>query len=162
MVRGSREEVRRRQERDVLGRYERLARGTGDPRWGTGGMPSEARAGRRPRRPARAPARPVVRPTAGGGFAGLAPRGYRRSDVRVRDEVCDRFTENAYLDPREIDVEVHGGQVTLSGAVASRTQRGLAEDLARAVPGVEEVRNRLVVRRPSHSPAPGAAKRWTG
>jgi hypothetical protein len=66
--------------------------------------------------------------------------------VRVRDEICDRFTENAYLDPRDVDVEVHGGRVMLSGSVGSKAQRSLAEYLARAVPGVADVRNRLQVK----------------
>jgi osmotically-inducible protein OsmY len=44
-----------------------------------------------------------------------------------------------------IDVDVDGGKVTLCGAVDIASQRDAAERIARRVPGVAEVRNRLRV-----------------
>jgi osmotically-inducible protein OsmY len=44
-----------------------------------------------------------------------------------------------------IDIDVDGAKVTLCGAVDVASQRDAAERIARRVPGVSEVRNRLEV-----------------
>jgi len=71
------------------------------------------------------------------------PRGWRRSDARIREDVCRWMTDDPRLDAREIDVRVHDGDVTLEGRVEHRAARRLAEDIAAAVPGVRDVFNRL-------------------
>jgi hypothetical protein len=113
----------------------RFARHGGDPRWGTGGL----RGGPPP--PDSGPPPPDVR----GPYAGLGPRGYRRSDDRIREDVCERLTENGEVDATDIDVSVAGGEVMLSGTVATRVQKRLAEDIASTPTGVLEVHNRLRV-----------------
>jgi osmotically-inducible protein OsmY len=77
---------------------------------------------------------------------GRGPRGYTRSDERIREDVSDRLTDNPILDASEIEVMVSDGEVTLSGSVDSRYSKRLAEDLADEVSGVKHTQNNLRVR----------------
>jgi hypothetical protein len=79
------------------------------------------------------------------GFAGRGPKGYRRSDERIREEICERLTDDWRVDATEIDIAVSNGQVTLSGAVHSREEKRKAEDLVESIPGVHDVHNNLRV-----------------
>jgi len=90
-----------------------------------------------------------------GKFRGLGPRNYRRSDERVREEVCDRLTDNEWLDASEVEVNVAAGEVILSGAVDSRYAKRLAESIAESVSGVANVQNNLRVH--SYQEAAGGA-----
>lgn len=72
---------------------------------------------------------------------GKGPKGYRRSDERIREDVCERLTEHGYLDASEIDVEIKEGVVTLSGSVEDRQSKRLAEEVAESVSGVKDVHN---------------------
>lgn len=134
---------------------QQLGGAAGDPRWGTGGMWEGERS--YPAHPAHGdePVAPQARgrvegPRLGqrsrGPYAGRAPRGYRRSDDRIREDVCERFTDDGDLDPSDVEVGVDAGEVTLLGTVETRSQKRLAEDIADAVFGVVEVHNRLRVR----------------
>jgi len=80
-----------------------------------------------------------------GGFAGFGPKGYRRSDERIREEINDRLTEHDKLDASNIEVSVKNGDVTLTGSVDDRRAKRLAEDVAERVPGVRDVMNQLKV-----------------
>jgi hypothetical protein len=80
-----------------------------------------------------------------GPHAGLGPRGYQRSDDRIREDVCDALCEHGYVDASEIEVTVQNGEVTLTGAVRERPQKRMAEDAAEDVAGVREVHNQLRV-----------------
>ena len=90
------------------------------------------------------------------------PKGYKRSDERIREDVCDRLSQNWDLDASEIEVSVSGGEVTLSGTVSDREQKFRAEHIADAVRGVNEVHNQIRVRREmtaQPSPQPGQIAR---
>jgi hypothetical protein len=161
-----------RESLDLFEREAQFARSSGDPRWGTGGMPVEggpprsrpagvAYEGRsRPRyepveRPVPAypePAYPEWEGSRRGPYAGRGPRGYHRSDDRILEDVCEWFTEHSRLDPSDVEVTVRSGEVTLSGTVATRAEKRLAEDIADMVFGVVEVHNRLRVQRPGEAP----------
>jgi osmotically-inducible protein OsmY len=80
-------------------------------------------------------------------FRGRGPKGYRRSDERIRESVCEHLTEDPHLDASDIDVQVTDGEVTLTGFVHNRRAKRYAEDLAEASSGAAEVHNRLRVRR---------------
>lgn len=69
--------------------------------------------------------------------------GYRRSDDRIREEVCERLTQHGRIDPRGIDLEVVDGEVILKGRVKDRQTKRMAEDIALLVSGVVDVRNEL-------------------
>jgi osmotically-inducible protein OsmY len=91
-------------------------------------------------------------------FAGRGPKGYQRSDDRIREDLCERLTEDHAIDASEITVQVQNGQVTLSGTVGDRGQKRRAEDLAEQVGGVREVVNSLRLSRQ----APGSTTASTG
>jgi osmotically-inducible protein OsmY len=84
-----------------------------------------------------------------GPYAGIGPRGYQRSDEDIFSEVCSRLTDHGDIDAREIEVEVEDGQVTISGTVDSRRTKFMVEDTIDSVPGVNDIHNRLGVRRPA-------------
>ncbi|QEZ43863.1 BON domain-containing protein [Cupriavidus oxalaticus] len=75
------------------------------------------------------------------------PKGYHRSDERVREDVCERLAMNPYIDVGEVSVEVANGVVTLDGTVRERREKYVIEEIADAVFGVTEVDNRLRVER---------------
>jgi hypothetical protein len=78
-----------------------------------------------------------------GGFAGRGPRGYTRSDDRIREDVCDRLSADDEVDASDISVTVSQGEVTLEGTVPDRHSKRRAEDISESVIGVDEVHNRL-------------------
>jgi len=82
-----------------------------------------------------------------GGFRGRGPKGYFRTDDRIREDVCERLSWSDEIDATEIDVRVENGDVILEGTVESRHMKRLAEDLAERVPGVIDVHNGIRVRR---------------
>jgi len=75
------------------------------------------------------------------------PKNYTRSDERIREDVCDRLSMSAEVDPSEIEVTVSNGEVTLAGTVMNRQMKFQAEELADDVSGVHDVHNQLRVRR---------------
>ncbi len=83
----------------------------------------------------------------GGNHRGRGPRGYRRADERIRDDINDRLTDHPYIDATDIEVGVNSGEVALTGAVENRQTKRLAEVIADSVSGVTNVENRLRVNR---------------
>jgi osmotically-inducible protein OsmY len=89
-----------------------------------------------------------------GPHVGRGPRGYRRSDERIREDICEQMCDNGELDASEIEILVVGGEVTLQGSVEHRHDKRLAEDLAEQVSGVREVNNQIRVTQGSTGQAP--------
>jgi hypothetical protein len=75
------------------------------------------------------------------------PKGYKRTDDRIREDVNDRLAEQSRFDPSDMEVQVANGEVTLTGSVRFRFEKFLAEEIADDVSGVNEVHNQLRVRR---------------
>jgi osmotically-inducible protein OsmY len=96
----------------------------------------------------------------GGRYSGMGPKGYKRSDERIREDVSDRLMEHPDLDASDVEVKVSKGEVTLSGTVESRWAKRLAEDLAESCSGVREVMNQLRVG--SETGSTGRAKGASG
>lgn len=71
------------------------------------------------------------------------PKGYKRSDERIREDVNDRLAQQDEFDPSEIEVRVENGEVTLTGSVRSRHEKFRAEEIADDVSGVHDVHNQL-------------------
>ena len=80
-----------------------------------------------------------------GQFAGRGPKGYRRSDERIREDVSDRLMENPDIDASQVEVNVSDGVVKLTGTVDDRWSKRFAEDLTETVSGVTDVMNQLTV-----------------
>ncbi|WP_027481822.1 BON domain-containing protein [Deinococcus pimensis] len=74
---------------------------------------------------------------------GKGPRGYRRSDERIAEEVHQALSDHPHLDATDIEVTVRDGEVTLSGRAPDRESRRLAEDVVLEVRGVVDVHNRI-------------------
>jgi osmotically-inducible protein OsmY len=76
---------------------------------------------------------------------GRGPKGYQRSDERIHEEVCERLTDDSFIDASNIDISVQSGVVTLTGTVNSRQEKRRAEDLIENLSGVKDVHNSLRV-----------------
>jgi osmotically-inducible protein OsmY len=68
-----------------------------------------------------------------------------RAAAETEAAVLDALIRDDAVPAYGVDVDVDGGKVALCGAVDSASQRDAAERIARRVPGVSEVRNRLKV-----------------
>lgn len=73
------------------------------------------------------------------------PRGWQRSDERIRDDICERLMHEPGIDPRDVSVAVTGGAVLLEGTVPHRRMKHVIEDIADGCSGVNDVDNRLRV-----------------
>lgn len=76
---------------------------------------------------------------------GHGPKGYRRTDERLREAICERLLEDPDIDAREITVEVADGVVTLEGRVENRLSKHIIEDLVDDCSGVTGIRNLIAV-----------------
>ena len=78
-------------------------------------------------------------------YRGLGPQTYKRSDDRIRDDVCERLTDDPRIDASNVTIDVNQGTVTLNGSVPERHMRYAAEDLVDDALGVESINNQLRV-----------------
>jgi hypothetical protein len=81
-----------------------------------------------------------------GRFTGKGPKGYQRSDDRIREDVCERLTHHSDIDASEIEVKVTNAEVTLSGTVDERSAKRMAEEIVESISGVKDVHNQVRVR----------------
>jgi hypothetical protein len=73
------------------------------------------------------------------------PKGYARSDERIREDISERLMEAFHIDSSEVTVQVLGGRVTLEGTVPDRRMKHAIEDVADTTSGVQDVDNRVRV-----------------
>jgi osmotically-inducible protein OsmY len=64
-------------------------------------------------------------------------------DKRISKSITDRMADDTDLDASDIEVGVESGAVILRGSVDSLWDKRRAEDIAKAVPGVRGVNNKL-------------------
>lgn len=76
---------------------------------------------------------------------GRGPKGYERSDERMRELICERLTDDPYIDASEVAVEVNGKVVKLTGSVEDRRMKYLIEDVIEQCGGVRDIDNQLRV-----------------
>jgi len=76
---------------------------------------------------------------------GRGPKDYQRSDERIKEEVCDRLTDDDDIDAGDISVQVKSGEVHLTGTVSDRSAKRRAEMCVEQIPGVKDVINELRV-----------------
>jgi osmotically-inducible protein OsmY len=84
---------------------------------------------------------------AGSQRARRGPKGYKRSDERLKEDISERLMNNAYIDAAEVTVDVQNGKVTLEGTVPERRMKHQIEDLVDNCPGVQDIENRVRVAR---------------
>ena len=75
------------------------------------------------------------------------PKGYQRSDERLREDISERLMQARHLDSSDVTVEVAGAKVVLEGTVPERRMKHAIEDLTDACPGVQDIENRIRVGR---------------
>ncbi|HVC30384.1 MAG TPA: BON domain-containing protein [Steroidobacteraceae bacterium] len=75
------------------------------------------------------------------------PKGYQRSDERLREDISERLMQARYIDSSDVTVEVAGAKVVLAGTVPERRMKHAIEDLVDACPGVQDIDNRIRVGR---------------
>ncbi|HEY3698605.1 MAG TPA: BON domain-containing protein [Spongiibacteraceae bacterium] len=85
-------------------------------------------------------------------YRGLGPKGYTRADEKIREDICERLSDDPRIDASDISVEVRNGTVTLEGSVTDRVQKHRVEDVADSCSGVKDVHNGLRVTRGSEQP----------
>ena len=73
------------------------------------------------------------------------PGGEPATDAALAQGVERALGADGRLEDEQIAVRVSGGVVEMDGAVALEFQRTLADGIARSVPGVLSVQNRLAV-----------------
>lgn len=79
-------------------------------------------------------------------YRGRGPKGHRRTDSMIKDEVSEALYRHWNVDASEIEVSVSAGVVTLKGWVETKEQKRIAEDAVENLAGVEGVYNELHVR----------------
>ncbi len=81
-----------------------------------------------------------------GQYTGRGPKGYHRSDERIKEDVSEQLTQHPDIDPSDVEVKVTSGEVTIVGTVDSRDAKRMIEDLIESASGVKEVHNQLRVK----------------
>jgi hypothetical protein len=81
-----------------------------------------------------------------GPHRGKGPKGYQRSDERIKELISERLRDDPEIDPSEVTINVQAGKVTLEGTVDSRQAKNAIEEIAEQF-GSEDVQNNLRVQR---------------
>lgn len=77
------------------------------------------------------------------GNRGRGPRGYKRSDESIYEDVCVMLSRSPAIDASEIEVSVKDGIVYLNGSVSDREIKKRAELEVENISGVVDVQNLL-------------------
>jgi hypothetical protein len=80
-----------------------------------------------------------------GPYTGLGPKGYNRSDDRIREDVSGLLSQHGHIDARNVEVNVKNGEVTLTGEMENRRMKLLTEEVIANIPGVRDVTNNIRV-----------------
>lgn len=78
---------------------------------------------------------------------GKGPKGYKRSDERIREEVCDCIARQGHIDASDVEVKVENGTVVLTGTVGERHHKRVLEQMVERLHGVDDVKNELRLKR---------------
>lgn len=78
---------------------------------------------------------------------GKGPKGYKRTDERIREEVCECIARQGHIDASDVEVKVENGTVILTGTVAQRHHKRVLEQMVERVHGVDDVHNELRLKR---------------
>jgi hypothetical protein len=77
--------------------------------------------------------------------SGRGPKGYRRLDEKIYEDVCQTLSLSPDVDASNIEVEVKDGCVFLRGTVPARAIKRMAEWEIENISGVEDVQNLLTI-----------------
>jgi len=68
------------------------------------------------------------------------------TEARIEGQLWGIYAVNSELNPYDLDIEVSGSTVTISGVVDKEAMKSLAEEIATNVNGISSVDNRIEVR----------------
>jgi hypothetical protein len=94
-----------------------------------------------------------------GQHRGKGPKGYQRTDDRLKELICERLRDDPEIDPSEVTINVSGSRVTLDGSVDSRRTKHAIEDIVEQF-DVSDVQNNLRVTRQSAQSGQGSQSEW--
>jgi osmotically-inducible protein OsmY len=97
-----------------------------------------------------------------GQHRGKGPKGYTRSDDRIKEDINDKLSDDSTVDASDIDVSVNNCEVTLTGTVGNRWEKRRAEDVVESVSGVKHVENRLRVNSQNTGATSGTSNSGSG
>lgn len=80
------------------------------------------------------------------GHSGKGPKGYKRSDQLIYEDVCLMLQDSRDVDGTDIEVLVKDGCVFLNGSVHSRYEKRMAELEIENISGVRDVQNYLRIK----------------
>jgi osmotically-inducible protein OsmY len=78
-----------------------------------------------------------------GRLFGRGPKGYKRSDERIKEDICERLWRSDHVDSSEVTVTVKEAEVTLSGTVPERWMRHEIENIVDDSMGVKDIDNNI-------------------
>lgn len=87
--------------------------------------------------------------------SGRGPKGYQRSDEKIKEDVSEALYRSSEVDASYIEVFVTKGHVKLKGTVESRYQKKQAERTIENLSGVIDVFNELHVKQEEPVIKPG-------
>lgn len=99
---------------------------------------------------------PKTEPSYKPDYRGRGPKGYERSDEKIKEDVSDALYRSSEVDASEIEVFVTKGIVTLKGTVNNRHQKRKAESTIENLAGVQDIFNEIHVKslEPKMRPSP--------
>ncbi|MGE0207461.1 MAG: BON domain-containing protein [Candidatus Babeliales bacterium] len=77
------------------------------------------------------------------GNYGKGPKGYKRSDENLYQDICEALALNSSIDASQIEVEVKGSCAYLKGKVQNRTIKKMVEAEIENISGLIDVQNLL-------------------
>lgn len=80
-------------------------------------------------------------------YSGVGPSGYKRSDDKIREDVCEALLWDPEVDATDIEVSVKEGVVSLKGFVDSRHAKRIAERITDDISGIKDVQNQLIIKK---------------
>ncbi|MGU7770517.1 BON domain-containing protein [Burkholderia sp. MR1-5-21] len=91
---------------------------------------------------------PTGMPAASAAESGVAPVSTRKADRALRRKVYAAIGKHKKISAGNISIVARGGAVTLNGTVTDAAQVNEVAEIAKGVPGVTSVTNKLIVQKP--------------
>lgn len=82
---------------------------------------------------------------------GKCPRNYQRSEARICEDISERIMREPAIDASNVEIDVHGQEVTLKGSVPDRWMKRCIDEFAHDAMMVDHVENRIRVQPDSAS-----------
>lgn len=79
-------------------------------------------------------------------YRGRGPKGYVRSDERLREIICEQLTDDSNIDASDIGIEVENQYVRLTGSIEDPELKQEVEALVERIGGVKGIDNQLRTR----------------